>query len=184
MKTTIQCIILLACIAICSSVVIRNCRCVKTISGLDPKLIEDVKLYPPRAYCNKEEVIVMLTNKSSRCLDPAAAFTKMILRIKQRSARMAKLNASRSKPAGTPAAPTSSEASSTSQRGNTELNKYLEPRRVEEKRGRLQAVQTDARCLDDSVLWSPTANAPLLNLAEASGLSLNSPSHDYLLLHM
>lgn len=83
MNAAIQCIILLACTAVCSSSAVRYCRCIKTVKAVDPKLIADVKEYGPRAYCRKTEVIVILKNGTSGCLDPNEERTKIILERKR-----------------------------------------------------------------------------------------------------
>ncbi|XP_038587390.1 permeability factor 2-like isoform X3 [Micropterus salmoides] len=90
MNTTIQCIILLACTAICTSATIKRCHCVKTISKVNRSLITDVKEIDPLPYCNKKEVIVTLKDNSQRCLDPNGRFTKGYLQWK-RAARVEKI---------------------------------------------------------------------------------------------
>ncbi|XP_044040520.1 permeability factor 2-like [Siniperca chuatsi] len=97
MNITIQCIILLACTAISTSLVIPNCRCVKTIPGVNASLIADVKVYDPRPYCNKKEVIVTLKNNSLRCIDPNGKFAQTVLQIiqMQRAVRAAKMMTSK-----------------------------------------------------------------------------------------
>ncbi|XP_076581638.1 C-X-C motif chemokine 11-6-like [Chaetodon auriga] len=93
MKTAIQCIILLACAAICTAV-IKNCQCLNTSRAVKPSLIADVREYRPRPYCNKHEVIVILKDKSSRCLNPNHRFTQAVLQTiqMQKAKQAAKMN--------------------------------------------------------------------------------------------
>ncbi|KAM4713956.1 C-X-C motif chemokine 5-like [Anableps anableps] len=83
MNSAIQCIVLLACIAICSSASIMKCQCVKTTQSVKPTLIADVIVHQPRPSCSKYEVIVILKDKSKRCLDPESDFTKLLLKAKE-----------------------------------------------------------------------------------------------------
>ncbi|XP_056225536.1 interleukin-8-like [Seriola aureovittata] len=94
MNTAIQCIVLLACVVICSSTSIKRCQCVNTKKQMDPKLIADVKVYKPRPYCSKTEVIVSLKDNNLMCLDPEDRFTKTILIVMkmQKARRAAKMN--------------------------------------------------------------------------------------------
>nr|XP_023010234.2 interleukin-8-like [Maylandia zebra] len=80
MKTSvaIQCIVLLACMALCTSLIIPRCRCLKTSKFVRGPITE-VKVDEPRAYCNRREVIVTLKDGSERCLDPQSKFTIMLL---------------------------------------------------------------------------------------------------------
>uniref|UniRef100_A0A096M0N1 C-X-C motif chemokine n=1 Tax=Poecilia formosa TaxID=48698 RepID=A0A096M0N1_POEFO len=80
MKSVIQCIVLLACIAICTSRNIRYCHCIKTIRAVRRSLIADVNVYEPSPACPHREVIVTMTDNSQRCLDPESKFTKNLLR--------------------------------------------------------------------------------------------------------
>ncbi|MED6266427.1 hypothetical protein CHARACLAT_002065 [Characodon lateralis] len=84
MNSAIQCIVLLACIAICTSASIRNCQCVKTTQAVNPALIADVRVHEPRPYCSKHEVIIILKDKSQVCLNPESDFTKVVLNIMKR----------------------------------------------------------------------------------------------------
>nr|XP_024661985.1 growth-regulated alpha protein-like [Maylandia zebra] len=81
MKTSvaIQCIVLLACMALCTSHFIPRCRCLNTSKSVKIALITQLKLDEPRPYCNRREVIVTLKNGSERCLDPQSKFTIMLL---------------------------------------------------------------------------------------------------------
>ncbi|XP_047242619.1 growth-regulated alpha protein-like [Girardinichthys multiradiatus] len=79
MNPAIQCIVLLACISICSSAAIKNCQCVRTSLAIRRYLIIDVKEEPPRPYCSRSEVIVTLKDKRKVCLDPKSQFTKILL---------------------------------------------------------------------------------------------------------
>ncbi|KAL4007013.1 semaphorin 7 [Sarotherodon galilaeus] len=81
MKTSvaIQCIVLLACMALCTSVVIPRCRCVKTSKSVKIAFIAQIKVDEPRPHCNRREVIVTLKNGREQCLDPESQFTKMLL---------------------------------------------------------------------------------------------------------
>ncbi|XP_039901043.1 growth-regulated alpha protein-like [Simochromis diagramma] len=81
MKTSvaIQCIVLLACMALCTSLIIPRCRCLKTSKSVKIALIAQLKVDEPRQYCNRREVIVTLKNGSERCLDPQSKFTIMLL---------------------------------------------------------------------------------------------------------
>uniref|UniRef100_A0AAZ1XYY8 Chemokine interleukin-8-like domain-containing protein n=1 Tax=Oreochromis aureus TaxID=47969 RepID=A0AAZ1XYY8_OREAU len=92
MKTSvaIQCIVLLACMALCTSVgkFIPKCRCVKTSKSVWITLITQLKLDEPRPHCNKREVIVTLKNGREQCLDPESKFTKMLLeKLKQKKSQ-------------------------------------------------------------------------------------------------
>ncbi|XP_039901040.1 permeability factor 2-like isoform X6 [Simochromis diagramma] len=81
MKTSvaIQCIVLLACMALCTSYVIPRCRCLNTSNSVKIALIAQLKVDEPRPYCNRREVIVTLKDGSERCLDPQSKFTIMLL---------------------------------------------------------------------------------------------------------
>ncbi|XP_041840923.1 C-X-C motif chemokine 11-6-like [Melanotaenia boesemani] len=83
MKSAIQCIVLLACVAICTSATILKCRCIKANKAVNPSLIVDVSVYQPSSYCNKQQVIVTLKDNSFRCLDPNSKFTKQVLQRKE-----------------------------------------------------------------------------------------------------
>uniref|UniRef100_A0A669EGI0 Chemokine interleukin-8-like domain-containing protein n=2 Tax=Oreochromis TaxID=8139 RepID=A0A669EGI0_ORENI len=80
MKTSvvIQCIVLLACMALCTS--LGKCRCVKTSKSVRIALIAQLKLDEPRPHCNRREVIVTLKNGREQCLDPESKFTKELLK--------------------------------------------------------------------------------------------------------
>ncbi|XP_005751124.1 C-X-C motif chemokine 3-like isoform X2 [Pundamilia nyererei] len=80
MKTSvaIQCIVLLACMALCTSLIIPRCRCLNTSKSVRGPITE-VKVDEPRPYCNRREVIVTLKDGSERCLDPQSKFTIMLL---------------------------------------------------------------------------------------------------------
>nr|XP_033962484.1 growth-regulated alpha protein-like [Pseudochaenichthys georgianus] len=101
MNYAIQCIVLLACIVTCTSLHILNCRCIKTSSFVNKSLIANIKELPPRPYCNKREVIVLLKDKRSVCLDPEGAFTQAVLRTIQRQKviRAFKMNKTTAPPA-------------------------------------------------------------------------------------
>ncbi|XP_039455021.1 permeability factor 2-like isoform X1 [Oreochromis aureus] len=81
MKTSvaIQCIVLLACMALCTSLVIPRCRCLKTSKSVKIALIAQLKVDEPRPHCNRREVIVTLKDGSEQCLDPESKFTKTLL---------------------------------------------------------------------------------------------------------
>ncbi|KAK9524876.1 hypothetical protein VZT92_017240 [Zoarces viviparus] len=116
MNTAIRCTILLACIAICTSKSILKCRCVKTSQAVLPALIARVEVYEPRPYCSKKEVIVILKDGTSGCLNPNGEFAQLILQAKQkqRALRAHKMRATSRKSSSTSApalakvAPTSS----------------------------------------------------------------------------
>ncbi|KAL4007014.1 semaphorin 7 [Sarotherodon galilaeus] len=82
MKTSvaIQCIVLLACMALCTSLPPPRCRCVKTSKSVRIALIAQIKVHEPRPHCNKREVIVTLKNGREQCLDPESKFTKELLK--------------------------------------------------------------------------------------------------------
>ncbi|XP_017164005.1 growth-regulated alpha protein-like [Poecilia reticulata] len=80
MNSGIQCIVLLACIAVCSSASIMRCQCIKTISAVRPHLIADVRVHQPGPYCSKQEVIVILKDETQRCLDPEGRQAQDIIR--------------------------------------------------------------------------------------------------------
>ncbi|XP_041840918.1 C-X-C motif chemokine 11-6-like isoform X2 [Melanotaenia boesemani] len=83
MNPASQCIILLACVAICTSTPILNCRCIKTSKAVNSSLIVDVSVHKPSSYCNKQQVIVTLKDNSFRCLDPNSEFTKQVLQRRE-----------------------------------------------------------------------------------------------------
>ncbi|KAF7229979.1 C-X-C motif chemokine 5 [Nothobranchius furzeri] len=84
MNPSVQClVILITCVVICNSATLKTCQCVKTRTGVNLSLISEVREYEPHPYCSKHEVIVILKDKSSRCLDPESNFTKAILRTVQ-----------------------------------------------------------------------------------------------------
>ncbi|XP_023143602.2 C-X-C motif chemokine 2-like isoform X1 [Amphiprion ocellaris] len=83
MNAAIQCITLLACVAICSTSALKYCRCVNTLKRVNPSLIAGVKEHGPRPYCRKQEVIVTLKTGKSLCLDPEEEFTKRLLQRTQ-----------------------------------------------------------------------------------------------------
>ncbi|KAF7229978.1 alveolar macrophage chemotactic factor [Nothobranchius furzeri] len=85
MNSAVQFTVLLACITICSSAVIKNCRCVNSIKAVNPKMIVEVRVLKPRPYCSKCEVIVTLKDKRSKCLDPESQFTKFVLGADQKT---------------------------------------------------------------------------------------------------
>ncbi|XP_026018113.1 growth-regulated alpha protein-like [Astatotilapia calliptera] len=80
MKTSvaIQCIVLLACMALCTSHFIPRCRCLKPSKSVRGPITE-VTVHEPRPYCNRREVIVTLKDGSERCLDPQSKFIIMLL---------------------------------------------------------------------------------------------------------
>ncbi|CAI5669267.1 unnamed protein product [Oreochromis niloticus] len=82
MKTSvaIQCIVLLACMALCTSLAPPRCRCVKTSKSVRSALIAQIKVHEPRPHCNRREVIVTLKNGREQCLDPESKFTKELLK--------------------------------------------------------------------------------------------------------
>ncbi|XP_075948318.1 growth-regulated alpha protein [Anarhichas minor] len=84
MNTAIRCIILLACITICTSKSILKCRCVKTSQAVLRSRIARIEVCEPRPYCSKKEIIVTLKDGSSGCLDPNGEFTQLILQGKQK----------------------------------------------------------------------------------------------------
>uniref|UniRef100_A0A669E6F2 Chemokine interleukin-8-like domain-containing protein n=1 Tax=Oreochromis niloticus TaxID=8128 RepID=A0A669E6F2_ORENI len=83
MKTSvaIQCIVLLACMALCTSLgkFIPRCRCLKISKSIRGALIAQLKVDEPRPHCNKKEVIVTLKDGREQCLDPESKFTKTLL---------------------------------------------------------------------------------------------------------
>uniref|UniRef100_A0A669E9G9 Chemokine interleukin-8-like domain-containing protein n=1 Tax=Oreochromis niloticus TaxID=8128 RepID=A0A669E9G9_ORENI len=80
-SVAIQCIVLLACMAFCTSLgkFIPRCRCLKTSKSVWIALIAQLKVDEPRPHCNRREVIVTLKDGSERCLDPESKFTKTLL---------------------------------------------------------------------------------------------------------
>ncbi|XP_014842230.1 PREDICTED: C-X-C motif chemokine 3-like [Poecilia mexicana] len=82
MKSVIQCIVLLACIAICTSNQLIKCRCIKTIPAVRRHLIADIKVYEPYPLCSKREVIVVRKDNKEFCLNPQSDFTKSLLKTK------------------------------------------------------------------------------------------------------
>ncbi|XP_037614207.1 permeability factor 2-like [Sebastes umbrosus] len=91
MNTAIKCIVLLACI-ICSSTTILNCRCVRTVNATKISLIADVDVINPRPYCNRKEVIAVLKDGSSQCLNPNGKFTQLVVKamLMKKAARASK----------------------------------------------------------------------------------------------
>ncbi|XP_041840921.1 C-X-C motif chemokine 11-6-like isoform X2 [Melanotaenia boesemani] len=83
MNPASQCIVLLACVAICTSTPILKCQCIKEKKEVNSSLIVDVTVYQPSSYCNKQQVIVTLKDNSFRCLDPNSKFTKLVLQRKE-----------------------------------------------------------------------------------------------------
>ncbi|XP_032438054.1 interleukin-8-like isoform X3 [Xiphophorus hellerii] len=81
MNSGIRCIVLLACITICSSASIMRCKCIKTISAVRTRFIADATVYKPGPSCSLQEVIVILKNKTQLCLDPAGRQAQDIIRI-------------------------------------------------------------------------------------------------------
>ncbi|XP_034712250.1 growth-regulated alpha protein-like [Etheostoma cragini] len=79
MTSSIQCIIVLACCITYTSMAILKCQCVKRSKSLNASLIAGVKEYPPRPYCNQQEVIAILKDKRLQCLDPSSKFTQAVL---------------------------------------------------------------------------------------------------------
>ncbi|XP_054916304.1 permeability factor 2-like [Poeciliopsis prolifica] len=81
MTSAVQLIVLLACIFHCMSgnPIITKCHCIKTISTVRRPLIADVKVFEPSPFCNKQEVIAFMNDKSKRCLDPESDFIKNLL---------------------------------------------------------------------------------------------------------
>uniref|UniRef100_A0A3Q2TIT5 C-X-C motif chemokine 11-1 n=1 Tax=Fundulus heteroclitus TaxID=8078 RepID=A0A3Q2TIT5_FUNHE len=80
MNSAIQCIVLLACITVCTSASKYRCQCPQTTEKpVKSSLIHDVKIYEPRPYCSSLEVIVILKNKRQVCLNPESKFTKALL---------------------------------------------------------------------------------------------------------
>lgn len=63
---------------------VMNCRCPKTTPVVRRHLIADVEVYQPRPYCNRLELIVILKDKSKKCLDPQTKFAKKILQAKEK----------------------------------------------------------------------------------------------------
>ncbi|XP_039997107.1 growth-regulated alpha protein-like [Xiphias gladius] len=94
MNTAIKCIFLLACIAICRSASYNRCHCIKTSKYVNKSLIANVKVHYPRPYCNKQEVIVILKDQSSRCLESTEKFTQNLLQLiqMQRAQKALKMN--------------------------------------------------------------------------------------------
>uniref|UniRef100_A0A3Q1EP21 Chemokine interleukin-8-like domain-containing protein n=1 Tax=Acanthochromis polyacanthus TaxID=80966 RepID=A0A3Q1EP21_9TELE len=62
---------------------VKYCRCIKTIQGVNLRSIADVKVHGPRPYCRKQEVIVILKNGRSHCLDPEVKFTRILVQRTQ-----------------------------------------------------------------------------------------------------
>ncbi|XP_017163962.1 growth-regulated alpha protein-like isoform X4 [Poecilia reticulata] len=86
MKSAIQCIVLLACIAICTSNPVGRCRCIKTIPAVRSSLIADIKVNEPSPACHEREVIVVRKDNKEFCLNPESNFTKRLLMAMQKNA--------------------------------------------------------------------------------------------------
>ncbi|XP_030609403.1 C-X-C motif chemokine 10-like [Archocentrus centrarchus] len=109
MKTSlaIQCIVLLACMAFCSSQITSKCWCLTISKSVNPSLITGVQEFGPRSYCSKREVVVTLKDGTKRCLDPEAKFTKAVLQRINQLKSGHKINASSKTTTAAPtAAPT------------------------------------------------------------------------------
>ncbi|XP_005453196.1 permeability factor 2 isoform X2 [Oreochromis niloticus] len=90
MKTSaaIQCIVLLACMALCTSLGPPRCRCVKTSKSVRIALITQLKVDEPHPHCDRREVIVTLKDGREQCLDPESKFTKELLKkLKQKKSQ-------------------------------------------------------------------------------------------------
>ncbi|XP_039701326.1 platelet basic protein-like [Pteropus medius] len=55
------------------------CTCVKTISGIHPSNIQNLKVISPGRHCPKVKVIANLKNGKELCLDPDAPKIKKII---------------------------------------------------------------------------------------------------------
>uniref|UniRef100_A0A669F495 Chemokine interleukin-8-like domain-containing protein n=1 Tax=Oreochromis niloticus TaxID=8128 RepID=A0A669F495_ORENI len=90
MKTSaaIQCIVLLACMALCTSLG----KCVLSDYGglgvylcslkgsVRIALITQLKVDEPHPHCDRREVIVTLKDGHERCLDPESKFTRYLIK--------------------------------------------------------------------------------------------------------
>ncbi|XP_012600770.2 platelet basic protein [Microcebus murinus] len=56
-----------------------RCTCVKTISEIHPKNIQNLEIIKPGAHCNKVEVIATLKGGRKVCLNPEAPMVKKIV---------------------------------------------------------------------------------------------------------
>ncbi|XP_071379656.1 permeability factor 2-like [Centroberyx affinis] len=88
MNTAIPSVVLLVCIAVCTSegksLPVLRCRCAQVTKVLNRNTIARIATavkIAPVPYCSKTEVIATLKDGSSLCLDPDDNTTKTILKV-------------------------------------------------------------------------------------------------------
>uniref|UniRef100_UPI003AAFF3E7 interleukin-8b.1 n=1 Tax=Centroberyx gerrardi TaxID=166262 RepID=UPI003AAFF3E7 len=88
MNTAIPSVVLLVCLAICTSegksLPVLRCRCAQVSRGLSRNTVARIATaveIAPVPYCSKTEVIATLKDGSSLCLDPDDNVTKIILKV-------------------------------------------------------------------------------------------------------
>uniref|UniRef100_A0A4W6D939 C-X-C motif chemokine n=1 Tax=Lates calcarifer TaxID=8187 RepID=A0A4W6D939_LATCA len=84
MNTAIRCIVLLACVVVCISQPIINCRCLTTTQRVNLSLITGITVINPSPYCDKKQVIVRLKGRGERCLDPRGKFAQALVEYTQK----------------------------------------------------------------------------------------------------
>ncbi|GAA6215983.1 growth-regulated alpha protein-like [Lates japonicus] len=108
MNTAIQCIVLLACVVVCISQPIINCRCLKTTQSVNPSLIADVEVINPSPYCDKKQVIVRLKDTRERCLDPNGKLARALVEYKQKQTQKMNTTVPKTTPVATSVSATAS----------------------------------------------------------------------------
>ncbi|XP_051054027.1 C-X-C motif chemokine 2 [Phodopus roborovskii] len=56
-----------------------RCQCLKTISRIDFKTIQSLKVTPPGPHCTQTEVIATIKDGQEVCLDPEAPLVRRII---------------------------------------------------------------------------------------------------------
>ncbi|XP_029931422.1 uncharacterized protein LOC115376095 isoform X1 [Myripristis murdjan] len=87
MNSSVPTVLLLLCITACilqkkGDVAAQRCRCIalsRSLTRATVARIVSVKTSPPNPFCDKTEIIVILKDGISRCLDPSTDFTKRLL---------------------------------------------------------------------------------------------------------
>ncbi|XP_059819358.1 interleukin-8-like [Hypanus sabinus] len=65
-----------------------RCQCINTNSKfIHPKQMENIEIIPSGPHCAKTEIIVILKNGSSVCLNPEAHWVKKIIQMVTKSSK-------------------------------------------------------------------------------------------------
>ncbi|XP_029974623.1 C-X-C motif chemokine 2-like [Salarias fasciatus] len=80
MNSTLWCMVLLACVSTCTSLVSKRCSCVTKRKRVKATLIVEIKERPPRSYCSSHEIIATLNPGGKSCLDPKSPFIQEAVR--------------------------------------------------------------------------------------------------------